>query len=218
VNTLCDLRTVLRDTLGVLHQQGTVFEIRIPKVRFRKQTASGYFDDPNAAATAALAFDGNAPALYVTINPVAPALLARAANRMQDYAEHTTADHDIVRRHWLPLDIDPVRPSGISSTDAEHNAAHALAQQIRDELRQDGWPDPVYGDSGNGASLLYAIDLPNTPDVTDLIKRTLAGLAQRFNTDLVQVDTSVFNAARIMKLYGTIVKKGDNTPDRPHRQ
>src|SRR5262249_32077297 len=35
--------------------------------------------------------------------------------------------------------------------------------------------------------------------------------------DAVKVDTSVSNAARIWKLYGTMACKGDSTPDRPHR-
>jgi hypothetical protein len=34
---------------------------------------------------------------------------------------------------------------------------------------------------------------------------------------MVQLDRSVFNPARIVKLYGTLSCKGDNTEDRPHR-
>jgi hypothetical protein len=33
----------------------------------------------------------------------------------------------------------------------------------------------------------------------------------------VKVDQTVFNASRIVKLYGTVARKGDHTPDRPHR-
>ena len=34
----------------------------------------------------------------------------------------------------------------------------------------------------------------------------------------MSVDTANFNAARIWKLYGTVSRKGDNTPERPHRR
>jgi putative DNA primase/helicase len=33
----------------------------------------------------------------------------------------------------------------------------------------------------------------------------------------VKIDTTVFNAARIVKAYGSLAAKGDNTTDRPHR-
>ena len=34
----------------------------------------------------------------------------------------------------------------------------------------------------------------------------------------MNVDTANFNAARIWKLYGTVSRKGDNTPERPYRR
>ncbi len=90
-----------------------------------------------------------------------PALLARAENRMKERPKATTSDAGIIRRCWLLLDFDPRRPSGISLTDAEHTAALERARTVRDRLREAGWPDPVLADSGNGAHLLYSIDLPN---------------------------------------------------------
>jgi hypothetical protein len=143
--------------------------------------------------------------------------LARANNRAKPYAENTTKDNEIQRRARLLLDFDPKRPPGISSTDAEHQAALERARQCRDYLRERGWPEPILADSGNGAHLLYRIDLPNDPESTDLIKRILESVASRFSDAVVDVDKSVFNAARIWKLYGTLSAKGDPTPERPHR-
>jgi hypothetical protein len=87
--------------------------------------------------------------------------------------------------------------------------------QIRDALRHEGWPDPLVGDSGNGAHLLYRVDLP----VNDggIVKGWLQEFARRFDDDCVKVDQSVFNPARIWKLYGSVSRKGDNVPGRPHR-
>ena len=50
------------------------------------------------------------------------------------------------------------------------------------------------------------------------MKFCLATLDALFSDDRVTVDTANFNAARIWKLYGTVSRKGDDTPDRPHRR
>ena len=49
------------------------------------------------------------------------------------------------------------------------------------------------------------------------VESVLKALAYRFDTDQVKVDTTVANAARISKVYGTLAAKGDSTKDRPHR-
>ena len=200
-----------------LSQPGTVVEARIPKTA-KAGTVSGYFDNAEALAKAVVAWDGKVPAVYVTLNPVVPALLARAANRLEQRAATTTNDRDVVRRWWLLIDCDPKRPAGISSTDAEHAQAHAVAQSIRYWLEGECWPDPVYADSGNGGHLLYKIDLPNDDVSRDMIQRILAALKARYDTDAVSIDETVFNASRISKLYGTMACKGDSTADRPHRR
>jgi hypothetical protein len=75
----------------------------------------------------------------------------------------------------------------------------------------------VLGDSGNGGHVLVRIDLPNTSESASLVRRCLEAVALYGGTEAVQVDTNVYNAARISKLYGTLAAKGDSTPDRPHR-
>ena len=193
-----------------------IFEIRIPKAG-RHRTVRGYFNDHAAAIRATQAWNGQAPALYLTLNPVHPALLARASNRLETYAETTTSDTDIMSRRWLLVDLDPKRPSGISSSEPEHIAALTRAHEVRDWLTTQGWPPPILADSGNGAHLLYRIDLAHDPENTAVIQRVLQALAARFDSAAVTVDTGVFNASRISKLYGTWACKGDSTPDRPHR-
>jgi hypothetical protein len=206
----------IRAALDVLFERGSVVELRILKTR--QKTVAGYFDDFDKLAEAAAEWDGKAPAQYVTLNPVNPALLARAGNRVKGYAEEATGDRDILRRRWLPIDLDVVRPSGIASTNAEHAAALARAKEIRGWLSAQGWPAPVLADSGNGAHLLYRVDLPNDDASRDLLKRCLEAVAFRFSDDCVSIDVGVCNAARIWKLYGTRVCKGDDTPGRPHRR
>jgi len=186
-------------------------------------THSGYFDDHDALARAveALDADPSVAGIYVTLNTVNPALLARRANRIKmrlSRKDATTADTDILRRRWLPVDIDPVRPSGVSSTDAEHNAALNAAERIASYLAEQGFPAPLRADSGNGAHLLYRIDLPNDEPSTALVKGCLTTLDALFSNETVTIDTANHNAARIWKLYGTASRKGDNTVERPHRR
>jgi phage/plasmid-associated DNA primase len=50
-----------------------------------------------------------------------------------------------------------------------------------------------------------------------LLQRCLEALAMYFSDSAVALDVSVFNAARIWKVYGTLACKGDHLPERPHR-
>jgi hypothetical protein len=45
----------------------------------------------------------------------------------------------------------------------------------------------------------------------------LTALAARFDTEQVKIDQKVYNPGRIVKLYGTLARKGPNEPERPHR-
>lgn len=180
-------------------------------------TVSGYFSDIEAMTRAATNIQ-SAKGVYFVPNEVHPALLARAANRARGLSrgEPTTSDDKIMHRLWLLVDADPVRPdSYISATNEEHEAALCRAREIREHLAQQGWPDPIYADSGNGGHLMYGVSLP--PDDDGLVQSCLAALAGKFSDDKVTIDQTVYNPARIWKLYGTVARKGDNTDERPHR-
>lgn len=212
----------MHDIIKTLHlwcEDGRVYELRVPKTK-KRGVISGYFDDFNALAVNAdvLSGDVDVPAVYLTLNPVIPGLIARSANEVLDRSEVTTKDHEIDRRLLLLVDCDPNRPAGISSSDAEHTAAIERSLQIRAYLSSEGFPLSLLADSGNGGHNLYRIDLPNDPETADLVKRFLESLASRFSDAVVSVDTGVWNASRICKLYGTMVRKGSNHPARPWRQ
>ncbi len=214
-----DAGSEIRQGLGVLVTPGQVFEVRSWT---GDRIASGYFDDLDAAEKAIEALDAAGPdGIYLTPNPVLPDLLARRANRIKGplaKKDSSTSDGDILNRSWFLIDVDPVRPSGVSSSDDEHQAALDRAAEIAAALGEMGWPAPVTGDSGNGAHLLYRVDLPNDEKVTALIKAALIALDGLFSDAKASVDTAVFNASRIWKVYGTVARKGDNTESRPHRR
>lgn len=206
--------------LRLWFQAGDVFEVRVldaVSADYRREhIESGYFDYEHISAVPEalkrlLSFRG----VYVTVNPVNPDLLARAVNRLRPAGRNpTTADTDIVRRRWLLIDCDPKRASGVSSSNSEHESALTKAREIRDGLSSLGWPDPIMTDSGNGAQLMYRIDLP--ADDGELVRRVIGEIAKA-SSEQVAIDTSVHNPARIWRLPGTMNCKGDSIPERPHR-
>lgn len=206
----------IQRTLSVLFPQGGMREVRIPRAG-REGTISGYFTDWQSLTKAVTGLNTPYPGIYVTLNDINPDLLARAVNRLKPWAKETTGDKDITRRLWLLIDCDPVRPAGLSSSEPEHARALERASDIAFALREEGFPEPVLADSGNGGHLLYAVALPNDDATTAMLGYFLEALARRFDDDRVKIDTAVGNAARITKLYGTMTRKGDSVPERPHR-
>lgn len=228
---ICINPVEIRRTLSILTEPEQVFELRVLDATTKDASrypflASGYFNDPEALIKALLMLRA-ARGVYITLQPCNPVLLARAQNRLRTAEEmrkaSATADTHIIAYRWLLIDTDPDRPTDISSSDKEHQAALTLAQQIQQKLRNEGWPEPIQADSGNGGHLLYRLDLP--VNEAELVKRVLAGLAARFDVEAVpeqciiglHIDQTVYNPSRICKLYGTMACKGDNTLDRPHR-
>ncbi len=184
-------------------------------------TVSGYFDNEDAFAKAAEALDAaELRGIYFTLNPVNPALIARAANRLKASPKSTTQDPDAVCIRWLPVDLDPKRPSDISATDQEVAQAEATAKQLAAWLEGEmGFARAIRGFSGNGFHLVYRLpDLPNDEETHKLIVAAVAVLAARYTSAAVDVDVKVGNPARIWKLYGTVGRKGDHTAERPHRR
>jgi hypothetical protein len=202
--------------IAALFQPNEVVEVRVPKSK-RDGTLSGYFDNQGKLAEGIAELSGSHAGIYYTLNPCLESLTARAHNCILTKAAATTTDDQITRRRWLLIDVDPQRPAGISSSDPEKAKAFEKLQEIAHYLTEQGWPAPVSADSGNGYHLLYRLDLPNTPEVTEAIKGVLTALAKKFDDDLIKVDKSVFNAARIVKAYGSKACKGQNTEARPHR-
>jgi hypothetical protein len=206
----------IRRGISLLFDPRDVVEVRIPKTR--AGVVAGYFDDHSAMAVCIEAADAKygASGIYCVLNPFERALLGRAYNRLKEQAEYTTADNNILRRKWLPIDLDPVRPAGISSSDEEHAAAIARARVIAYDMEHE-WGRPILADSGNGAHLLYRIDLQNTQASLASVSAALNELDRRYSDSAVKVDLTSTNAARIWKAYGTVARKGDSIPERPHR-
>lgn len=207
------MKSAIAKTFKSLFTRHQAIEIRIK----HNGSMSGWFFGKNSSKeilSLIERFDGNAEAIYVTLNPINTNALTRSGEQRSAL----TKDADIERRYFILIDVDPVRPSDLSSTEEEKNNSLIVIQQIEQYLTAQGWPAPAIADSGNGYHLLYSCDMENSEESTKLVRSVLNELSSRFSTDEAKVDTVVYNAARIVKLYGTIAKKGEDTPERPHRR
>ena len=121
----------------------------------------------------------------------------------------------------IPLDIDPIRPKGHASTDAELEIARQKMLEIKKWLNEKFDCTPFITMSGNGYHLFIKIqaiklDNLNRTDVQAKVEAFVHEIQEKFNDEKVHID-STFDLPRIMKCPGTMSVKGDNTPERPWR-
>jgi hypothetical protein len=220
VKTQDETAASIEQTLTTFMPDGGVVEIRALGVAGRSnRTDSGYFDDFSEAGRCAATLTKISRGVYFTVNPCDQELLARAKNRIETFAQNTTANHDISHRTFLFIDADANRPKGISSTDEKLFRATSVTCEMVDDLtRNHGFTEPVVAMSGNGSHVHFSIDLPNDDESLKLVGDVLDVFDKIYSTDKVTIDQAVKNAARICRLYGMYARKGDSTESRPHRR
>ena len=204
----------IRHTFELLKKPEDVIEVRCITSR---SNYSGYFKNvDNIIKELPRYSNGN---VYFVLNKISDGCYSREQHEtFVEKAKNTTSDGDISLREWLLIDVDPKRPSGVSSTNEEKNNAKLVINNVFSFLRDIGFAEPIVCDSGNGFHLLYKISLENTEANKLLMQTVLQVLDLYFSNGKCDIDKTVFNASRITKLYGTDSKKGNNTDDRPHRQ
>ena len=211
----------IRQWWEVFKSDGELVEIRL----LGKNTYSGYFTNVETliAQLKPLLDHNNAQyygalQAYFTLNDINPALYSREQRDVfVKKPKSTTTDGDIVRRHFVLVDLDPNRVAGISASNEEFEKAHLKAVAIYRYLNDNGFCEPIITKSGNGYHLYVTCDMPNDDAHNELIKRFLQSLSNMFSDEFVGIDEKVFNPARIDKLIGTWAKKGADSQERPWR-
>ena len=211
--------------IQLLHSNGELFEIRLINGGYN---ASGYFTNADTAIKALQDFRpewnartkaARAVNIFITLNPINMSCYSRKQHDcFIENVQPTTKDNEITALHWLLIDLDPKRMSGVSSSENELKLAKIKARTIHDFLSNRGFKEPIRAMSGNGIHLVYRFDVPNTAENVAVFENALKVLSEKFSDEEVEVDTTVFNPARICKLWGTIAQKGATTPERPHRK
>lgn len=203
----------------VFREGNMLTEIRL--IKDKTNNWSGYFTNPDDIIRAITPFDNvDGLQMYYTINAVHEACYNRVQRDKFVKGASNTSDNEITRRIWVYVDLDPEhgKIKGISSTQEELMASYERACKVYLYLKEQGFYDPVVCMSGNGYHLQYRCDMENTEDTDDIVSRFLKSLGMMFSDEVISVDTSVKNASRICKLYGTVAKKGSNTTARPWRK
>jgi hypothetical protein len=147
--------------------------------------------------------------IYVVMNPIKSSFVGSAIT-----------DDDIQHRDFLLIDIDRAYFSKEPATDHEVDAARQLAEEVQEFMEDSGFNNPYKVMSGNGYHLYYLLieqDSDNTPESEQMVQKTLKSLAKKFDNKTVKIDTKVFNAGRITKVPGTIMRKGVESEGRPFR-
>ena len=213
---LVDAKEVQK-TIAVLFAPGQVFEARVI-INGKRQPLSGYFSDADTLVKAFDTVDLRKSNVYVTLQQVDPECYARSQHdKFMQNAKASTSDTDILFYYWLFIDLDPERKSDTSSSDEQLLEAFARAKKVAAYLENNGFEKPVKAVSGNGAHLLYRINLRNTEENVQLIKHCLEAISDLFSDDKVKIDTVNYNPSRVCKLYGTLAQKGSNTKTNPYR-
>jgi hypothetical protein len=199
-------REEIAKTLRMFSPSGGIINIQsLPRKGSRQRPQSSYHTTIESATATALRYDKMKPqGVYFTLNQIA------AIGEDGTFPKNA----DIVRRLWLPIDCDPIRPAG---TNADEEQRHEAALVIAHVEGQCGLCGAVRGDSGNGSHLAYPIDLPADEASRTLVKRILEGLQRRCGNERASIGTECYDARRIWPCYGTIKRKGEATAERPHR-
>ena len=188
-----------------------VFELCIFN-QFKKPEYVGYYTDVYEADQ--YIADHPTRDIYLTPQKLNPSLIQRGHNKMVKANERTT-DGDVLGYQYLLSDLDPrqkladgqivKRPRGVCATDEEHEAALLLARNI---IAGIGLGDENYilVDSGNGAHIYIPVEQGIQAPA---IKAATEGIQALYETELVEVDTTVSNPARLMRAPGSINCKGD---------
>lgn len=217
---MTETKLSVREQMQCFFKEGNIYEIRaIQRNNGKRQIVSGYFDNIQDFASNAEELTKDYKAVYFTLNPVLPSFATQwKMNTIHD-GKNTTKDEHILRRHWLPIDLDPVRDTDTSSSNEELETAQQRGKEILAYLDTFGWSkySYTYACSGNGIHICYPINLPNDDESKQAIANFLKGLSSIFTDEVVNIDTTVSNAARIWKVYGTQTRKGEESKERPHR-
>ena len=207
----------IRKAISILKPEGELFEIRIISGNKKQKPYVGYFKSADVLIGELRKQNLKGCNVYITLQKVKDACYSREQKDVFVQGASTTSDNDIEGYEWLMIDLDPDRPSGVSSTKEELQKAKDLGNKIYTFLSDMGFEKPFTGFSGNGVHLLYKVMIANTKDREALIKNCLNALNLLFGTPEIKVDCANFNPSRICKLYGTLAQKGSDTEDRPHR-
>lgn len=200
----------------VLRDGNQLTEIRL--ISNDGKTASGIFDDIDTLINAITPFtnDWN---IYYTMNRLPDDVKGLPQyNKIIVRPKQTCNDNTITVRDYICVDLDSVRLSGTNATDEQVEHTKKTANALYKYLINVGFNPPVVVFSGNGVHIYLRCAMLNNEKNTKIVKRFLQALSMMFTDEHTDVDTAVFNPARIMRLPSSYSCKGNRLDEtRPQR-
>lgn len=139
--------------------------------------------------------------------------------------KYAAKKEDIVGLNLTVIDIDPIRPKNLPSTDEELNRAISLSNKISDFFKEEGFKKPLRGVTGNGVDIFFVlpyfeINDSNRFEVEEALLWFENFIREKFKEETRKLNLKIdnmYDLPRIVKVIGTKNIKGIETNDRPHR-
>jgi hypothetical protein len=154
--------------------------------------------------------------VYVNLQQLKPGSLT---DKRQDVASYVRFLVDIDRKNKK---VDGVR---VNASEEERDSLRKVADEVTKWVSGILGAHPLVADSGNGFHLCWYLRpsaftdaiAPNE-DNKITYKECLLAIKQRFDSESVEIDTSLSEPEQIIRLWGTWNRRDSETEDRPHRQ
>lgn len=198
--------------------QNRLFEVRILPHSNLKYPVSGYFDNADDLINQIKNNHYESIPLFMTLNEIGSDAECIVNYNVFGKGNKAVSDKHILNYSYIHIDADPEKDDVHSqATEQESEYAKEKINQVYKYLTEQGFPEGIIAFSGNGYNLDYYTNFPNTKENKTIVKQFLDNLSRLFSDDKVKIDTTTYNPSRIIKLFGCVSAKGQNTPERPYR-
>ena len=180
----------VRKTIALLKPDHQLFEIRILGAD-KRNVHSGYFTDVETLLEAFDSVDLRNANIYITLHELNEALYSRIQHDVFVRNTNTTSDTEVDRYQWFFIDLDPVRPANISSSEEELQANHSGIPHGGFVFRTG-----VTGFNGEHKHVIeYSLKLDSNPEFTSSVILAYARAVNRLHQEGANGCKTVFDVA-----------------------
>ncbi len=207
----------IHETLSLLFHEGDAIIVSHLRVSSDKMVKDAFSSIDKAAEFAeALDRDPAVTNVYVNLQQLKPGSLT---DKRQDVEQYVRFLVDIDRKNKK---VDGVR---VNASEEDRIALDKVAIEVDQWVSSLLGARPLMADSGNGFHLCWNLrpdfftdSIACTSDNQATFKECLLAIKQKFDSESIEIDTSLSEPEQIIRLWGTHNRRDPETPGRPHRQ